>query len=354
MAGAICRSWPEFRRARFLRGIEEALEPLELKARVSHLADRLERHLPETPREKFPILMGALAVDENDKMGLDSFLVWPLTEIVSRYSDRTADFSVSMLALREMTRRFTSEFAIRPFLIQQPERTLKQLHIWSAHSDEHVRRLVSEGSRPLLPWGERLPFLQADPDITLSLLEKLHADDSEYVRRSVANHLNDLSRAHPERILTVLRSWKKQGHSGFSALSRRALRTMIKNGHEGALAFLGFSSDAPFTLLRVVLASKRVKIGESLGWEMTIFNPGKAPVFLLVDYTIHHRRANGKLAAKVFKGREKLLEPGAEWNLKGSHSFRLVTTRKYYPGGQAFSLLVNGRTFPKIEFSLSP
>ncbi|MEI6178071.1 MAG: DNA alkylation repair protein, partial [Verrucomicrobiota bacterium] len=177
IAESLKRVHPQFSMVKFSRGLEDALLPLELKQRMHLLADRIEGCLPAHPPEMFGILVKTLAMDESNSHGLRGFLVWPLTEVVAR---RGMDhFEDAMNALREMTRRFSAEFAIRPFLRARRARTLKQLHAWCLHPDEHVRRLVSEGSRPLLPWGGNLPELLDAPHPTLALLDKLHRDPSD-------------------------------------------------------------------------------------------------------------------------------------------------------------------------------
>jgi hypothetical protein len=135
IARALKRAHPAFPLPRFSKGLEEALAPLELKQRMHLIADRIEACLPEDPRQLFPVLTEALS---SDSSGLRGFPVWPLTEIVARRG--LGHFEESMAALREMTKRFTAEFAIRPFLRAHPERTMKQLHAWCGHPDEHVRR----------------------------------------------------------------------------------------------------------------------------------------------------------------------------------------------------------------------
>jgi 3-methyladenine DNA glycosylase AlkC len=300
----------------------------------------------------FGILVKTLASDESDSNGLRGFLVWPLTEVVAR---RGMDhFEDAMVALREMTRRFSAEFAIRPFLRARRERTLKQLHAWCHHPDEHVRRLVSEGSRPLLPWGGNLPELLDAPHPTLALLEKLHRDPSDYVRLSVSNHLNDFSKHHPSLVLETLARWRKNSpdDSRLEKLARHACRTLLKAGHPGALELHGYGSAKILALETFSLAKSSVKLGGTLGYQLVIHNTSRKPVRVMFDYAIHHRKANGTLSPKVFKGRTKGLAAGERWEISGTHSFRPVTTRVYHPGIHGIEPRLNGRAFPTLEFTL--
>jgi 3-methyladenine DNA glycosylase AlkC len=349
---ALKRAHPAFPTARFSKGLEDALEPLELKQRMHLIADRIESVLPEHPPELFSILVESLATDESDTRGLRGFPVWPLTEIVARRG--LGHFDESMAALREMTRRFTAEFAIRPFLRQHRQRTLKQLRAWCGDPDEHVRRLVSEGSRPLLPWGGNLTELLEPPHPTLDLLEKLHRDPSDYVRLSVANHLNDFSKHHPDLVITTLARWRDANPDDprLAKLARHACRTLLKAGHPEALEFHGYGPAKSLKLETFELTEASIKIGGSLGYRMIIRNAARMPLKVMFDYAIHHRKANGSLSPKVFKGRVRELPPGEVWEITGRHSFKPVTTRVYHSGVHHIEPRINGKAFPGREFVL--
>jgi 3-methyladenine DNA glycosylase AlkC len=352
IAEALKRAHPAFSLPRFSRGLEDAIEPLELKQRMHLIADRIDAGLPEHPPELFRVLVETLAADETDTRGLRGFLVWPLTEIVAR---RGMDhFAEAMAALREMTNRFTAEFAIRPFLRAHPKRTLDQLHDWCAHPDEHVRRLVSEGSRPLLPWGGNLTTLLAPPHPTLSLLAKLHRDPSDYVRLSVANHLNDFSKHHPELVIATLTNWRKAAPNDkhLEKLARHACRTLLKSGHPGALKLHGYGPAESLEIISFSISHNSIKLGGALGYRLVIRNNSRKPLKAMFDYAIHHRKANGGLSPKVFKGRVRELAAGETWEITGRHALRPVTTRVYHPGAHRFEPRLNGLAFPALEFEL--
>jgi 3-methyladenine DNA glycosylase AlkC len=351
IGAAVGRGYPAFDSRAFVRDMDAALAPLELKARMHHIADRLEQSLPGAPAELFPILERALAEGPEDEVGLRGFPVWPLTEIISRRGHDT--FDLAMHAMREMTQRFTGEFAIRAFLRNQETKTLAQLMVWATDPDEHVRRLASEGSRPLLPWGERLPHLLANPELTLPILDLLHDDPSEYVRRSVANHLNDFSRTHPKHVIATLCRWGTiSSGTNFPKTIARAARTLVKAGNSEALALMGYSTDAALELVRFEITPGSLNIGDALTYSVEIKNPSPAIVPAIVDYVIFHRKANGSLSRKVFKGRRRTIPAHTSWQFSAKHSFRPVTTRKYYAGTHRIELLINGNTRPGSEFEL--
>jgi 3-methyladenine DNA glycosylase AlkC len=354
IAECVKKHHSKFSIPRFTRGLETALAPLELKPRMRLIADRLEANLPDSPPTVFEILCLTLASDEPNSEGLRGFQVWPLTEIVARRG--LNHFDEAMVALREMTRRFTSEFAIRDFLRHHRERTLQQLHLWCSDPDPHVRRLVTEGSRPLLPWGGNLQELLEAPYPTLNFLEKLHQDPSDYVRHSVSNHLNDFSKHHPELVIQILSRWKKQQPNSpqLDKLARHACRTLLKIGHPGALKLHGFHITQALELNACCLGNSAIHLGETLAYQMIIHNASTRSISVMFDYAIHHRKANGNLSPKVFKGRTRQLAPGEQWQIHGRHSFKPVTTRTYHPGVHHFEPRLNGKIFPIHEFTLHP
>lgn len=355
---AAARAWPGFPLQRFQAGLGKALEPLELKQRVSLIADRLADGLPSDPAELFPALVRMLADEEthgNDPAeGLEGFLVWPLTELVARFGLEQPELAFP--ALREMTIRFTSEFAIRPFLRRDPNGSLSQMAIWADDPNPHVRRLASEGSRPILPWGMRLPELLAPPFPTLDLLEKLHRDDSPYVRLSVANHLNDFSKFHPELVLFRLRHWLREtpDDPNLRKLARHACRTLVKSGHGGALELLGAAPPGAVELQGFWLQSDRARLGERLEFGARLRNLDRQTQHVVLDYRLHLLRANGCHQGKVFKWRALKLGAGETVSLQGWHHFREVTTRRHYPGRHFLQLQVNGQLSQKLDFMLEP
>jgi 3-methyladenine DNA glycosylase AlkC len=345
------RVWPEFPLDRFGNGLGMELAPLALKARVGVVADRLATVLPQHPGEMFPILVAALA-SEDGSHGLQGFSVWPLTELVARHG--LLHPKLAFAALREMTIRFTAEFALRPFLRHDCSGTLAQLKRWLDDPNPHVRRLVSEGSRPLLPWGMRLPELLEPPHPTLGLLERLHRDDSAYVRLSVANHLNDFSKFHPELVLGLLRQWLEQTRDDSiqRKLARHACRTLVKSGHRGALELLGAAAAGSVELLEFQIQSGQVAMGERLEFRLRLANRTLSPQQVVLDYRLHFLRANGRNKPKVFKWRVLELAAEEAIEIHGQHVFREVTTRRHYLGTHQIQPQVNGETGPLREFLL--
>lgn len=331
------------------RRVLPALLDLELKARVDLLADALADWLPGSFPQQVEALLSTLGppADLSRKNQFDMGC-WPLTSFVQRHG--LHDFDTSMRAIHALTQRFSGEFAVRPFLARQPEQTLALFETWTADPSPHVRRLVSEGSRPRLPWGERLRAFQQDPTPTLALLERLRADPHEYVRRSVANHLGDVAKDHPDRAVAVVRRWLSEAPSAeMTALARHALRHPVKLGHPGALAALGLDLQAEVALLSLQ-ASSQVVLGEAL--EVDLVLRSASPVEVEVDLVLHLRKANGQRSPKVFKGGRLALQAGQERAWRKRLPLRPVTTRRYHGGLQRVEVQVNGRVLGGAEFEL--
>lgn len=351
IGAAIQRAYPAFSLKKFREGLEVGLEPLELKARVNLIADYIEAGLVMEPAEVCRVLVQALTAGGFAEPGFKNFLIWPLTEVVSRQG--VSCFSEAMEALAEMTQHFTAEWTVRRYVREMPELTFAQFHRWCEHPNEHVRRLVSEGCRPFLPWGEGLPELLEEPFPTLDLLERLYRDESDYVRLSVSNHLNDFSKEHPELVVDLLGRWldESAGDQRVVKLARHACRTLLKQGHAGALALHGYEASDRLELSGGMISPK-VKLGGALEYELKLRNTGTEGIRVMFDFAIHHLKANGSLAPKVFKGRIRELAAGEEWVISGRHAMKRVTTRVYYPGLHRFEPRINGRAFPAMDFQL--
>lgn len=201
---------PDFDVRRFQTRAVGNLDNLELKERALAIAHAMAEQMPAAFDELSPLLIRSLGppLEQTDGNGLAPFFYFPHTHLIAAYG--VSSFDSGMAANYEITKRFTAEFSIRPFLIQHRFKCLKVLRRWASDENAHVRRLVSEGTRPRLPWAMRLPEFQADPNLTLPLLEMLKDDSELYVRRSVANHLGDIAKDHLELALDICEKWLQE------------------------------------------------------------------------------------------------------------------------------------------------
>ncbi len=249
--------------------------------------------------------------------------------------------------LHDATQRFSMEFYIRPFLNRWPEETLSRLHLWAEDENYHVRRLVSEGTRPRLPWAANITI---DPLVPLGLLDKLHADNARFVTRSVANHLNDLSKIAPDVVTGRLSDWASQGRQSAKELdwmTRHALRTAVKRGEPKALALLGFDPDVNVKV-GLTLAHDQVRIGDALQFDVDL--SGTANSKLMVDYRIRFHRPTGRTGEKVFKLGQAAKTPVT---LSKSHPIRAnASTFTWHEGPHQLIIQVNGRDVAKSEFQV--
>lgn len=340
--------------ARFLQRVLPLLEGLELKSRAALIAEALGESLPAEPVARRRMLAAMLHPSTTgggplDGLGLRGWSVWPLTMLVAR--EGLIEPEPALELLRQMTMRFTAEFAVRPFLRADLAGTLAILDRWRDDPNDHVRRWLSEGTRPRLPWGEVLTELVADPSPLLPLLTHLRDDPSEYVRRSVANHLNDIARDHPALAVQVAGAWMADAPPTRIALLRHAMRGRIKAGDPAALALFG-QAPPQVQAAAPVLDTLAIREGEGLGFSCAITSTGQGPQRLTVDYVLHLRKADGHLKPKVFKGATWDLAPGETRVFRRSHPFRAVTTRRHYPGPQALALRINGQDTPMAPFTL--
>jgi 3-methyladenine DNA glycosylase AlkC len=354
---ALRAAWPGFDKAGFVRRANRGLDGLELKARAMQIADALEATLPARFATACDVIEAALAPavepgeePPGDSAGLRGWIVWPLGEFVARRGQAEPDRALA--ALHALTQRLTAEFAIRPFIVEHPALALATLQQWTRDPSAHVRRLASEGSRPRLPWGLRLRALVADPSPTLPLLAALQDDPSDYVRRSVANHLNDIAKDHPALVVAWVREHLPGADRHRRALLRHASRTLIKQGHADILALWGAA--APFAgQARLTLSPRRVGIGDSVALSLRLRSASTEPQALLIDYAVHHVKADGSTSAKVFKGWSLALAPGETCTLNKTHSMRAVTTRRYHAGRHLVDMRINGVVAAQAAFSLT-
>jgi len=276
--------------------------------------------------------------------------VWPLTEAIALMAAEHHP-ARGLQALQAMTQRLTAEFAIRPFIARHPALALATLQRWLADPSAHVRRLVSEGSRPRLPWGLRLQALVADPTPTLPLLRVLQDDPSAYVRRSVANHLNDIAKDHPALIARWLAEHLPGASDDRRALLRHASRSLIKAGDGPVLAAWGLGA-AYRGRVGLLLSPGALAVGDTLVLQVDLQSTSAQAQRLAIDYAVHHVKAGGHTTPKVFKGWVIELAPGEQRQLLKRHSMKAITTRRYHPGQHAVDLRINGQVLAHQAFGL--
>ncbi len=334
------------------------LEALELKERIHYVAQQLEKvffqaslgdeqkiaNLKNFYLQKFFSL--------RPNLGIQSLALWPISNLVSDLSQ--VDRQRAFYWMLPLTECFTSEFAVRWILNCETKVTLDFLLSLTQSPNVHWRRFASEGSRPLLPWGERCPVILESPQLTSKILKALMKDPERYVQKSVANHLNDFSKHHPDYILKFLEPYKQSPHPSTQWIIKHALRTLVKKGNAKALSFFLGDNPIKFQIHGKILSKKRVSFGDIMTLEIQLSSPPskKLPERIqgIIDYEIGYcTNRKSYVSYKTYKGKKLSIELSSRERLSGftktitlTHTFRNVTTRKFYSGPISVSVLVNG------------
>jgi 3-methyladenine DNA glycosylase AlkC len=307
----------------------------ELKQRMDHIARCIRLHLPGDFRRALEQLVKVIErYRQSRAMGFTDMFFPHFVELYG-----LGDPEVSLPALEIFTRSSSSEFAIRPFILRYPDRTMDQMLQWSRHDNHHVRRLASEGCRPRLPWAIALKNFQKDPSPIFPILENLKFDPSDYVRRSVANNLNDISKDHPDRVLSVVSQWI--GHSeATDRLVRHACRGLLRQGHSRALALLGYGGAPTADIENLKITPKRISRGAAVTMHFD-FRPRRKGRYRLT-YAVDYVTARGGVSRKVYMLKSVDAKDGHSITIRHRRSFADRTTRRHYPGRHQVHVMVNG------------
>lgn len=326
-----------------------AVDGLKLRQRVDIVRDALLDDLPADHAGAAPAIRTAF-----DDPAFAGWMLWPVSEaVVARAlsSGRTDHFDDAMDVLALVTTRFTGEFAIRAMLLADLDRAVDIAETWTSSPDEHVRRLASEGTRSHLPWAKGVPGLVRQTRSTRAIVDALYRDESETVRRSVSNHVNDVSRDHPDLAAEIAGAWLATPDAATPQVARHAMRSLVKKGHRGALEIMGFTG-ADFTVDGPTVADVVVPFGGAVDVAARVTNDGAEQARAAIDIVLHFQKARGGTAPKVFKFGVRTLAPGESADVSRTYSFHPRTTRVFHPGEHAVSLQVNGVAHGRAAFTL--
>lgn len=349
------RVHPQFDADGFTAAVTAALPALELKQRIACVTDYLAQFLPNDFEQATAVILAALPPHDDACFSGSDFGIYtyaPYSDFVARYGCTAPRLEISLSSLPEMTKHFSAEDAVRYFINAFPDETMKSVHQWSLDADYHVRRLASEGIRPILPWSPRITL---DPAAAIPILDNLHNDSSRFVLMSVANHLNDLSRTAPDLVIATLGRWregKEPGDKQFAFLTRQALRTLIKGGDPRAFAFLGFATEPAAVVSDLTLTPARVPIGGVLDIGFTVCST--LPESVVIDYVVQYPRPSGGHGQAVFKFKTVTLTPGQPQHFTKAQHMRPTASRSLAPGPAVLSIQVNGKRLAHNSFELVP
>ena len=329
--------YPSFQADKFVSDVmDDDWDALELKARVRRISINLGVYLPSEYEQAIGVIDNVVASYPD---GYNDYSLVYFPDFVEVYGQDERHWDLSISALERYTICSTSEFAVRPFIINNEERMMRQMALWAKHDNEHVRRLASEGCRPQLPWGQALTSFKNDPSPVIGILEQLKADPSLYVRKSVANNLNDISKTHPDLVVKIARDW--YGKNEYTDwIVKHGCRTLLKKGNKDVLSVFGFADTDCIIVDGFELGAQSVSIGENMTFYFRI--KAKSAVRVRLEYCIHYIKANGRRNRKIFQISETSLEENQEKKYKKTHSFADLSTRRHNPGIHSITLIVNG------------
>lgn len=320
--------------------MDETWNNLELKARCRKISTNLGMYLPKDYKE-------ALSILEKSVKGFPFAYFFP--DFVEVYGQDDVNWDLSISALERNTEYWSSEFAVRAFIIKDEKRMMAQMHEWSKHKNEHVRRLASEGCRPQLPWGQAIAKFKEDPTPVLPILEELKTDTSTYVQKSVANNLNDISKTHPDLVTNIAKDWYGKNKST-NWIVKHGCRTLLKKGNREVLALFGYDDTTSTNIQDFTLETTSISIGDDLTFSFKIL--AKKATKIRLEYGIDYVKSSGKRNRKIFKISEVSLKENEKKLYMKKHSFADVSVRRHYPGIHSITIIVNGIEQGKLNFEL--
>ena len=342
MADILKKYYPAFDKEKFISLVfDDTFGTKKLKEKMRHTTQCLHETLHKSFEEALDILKKAAPY-------IKGFEAMTLPDYVELYG--MENWGLSLPALGYFTKFASSEFAIRPFIANDPERAMAYMSTWAEDEDPKVRRFASEGCRPRLPWAMALPVFKKDPSLILRILEKLKNDESDFVKKSVANNLNDISKDNPEVVLDVCEQW--YGHSkNIDQIVKHGCRTLLKSGNKRALLLFGFCDPKNLHVENLKLNKKTVAIGENVHFSFELIVKEKKTSKIRLEYCVYYVKSGGKLSKKVFQIIEKNYKPGKHL-VSRKQTFQNMSTRKHYPGIHQILIIVNGVEMEKVSFKL--
>lgn len=302
----------------------------ELKSRMRHICDKIQQHLELNYKDAI-LLLKKIAPDFTGYEGMF------IPQYVENYG--LDDWKTSLPALAYFTEHASSEFAVRPFIIQDQKKMMKQMEKWSSHKNYHIRRLATEGCRPRLPWAMSLPEFKENPRPIIPILDNLKNDAELYVRRSVANNINDISKDNPDLTRDLIRLWKGDDEQQ-NWVMKHGARTLLKKGDSTTLRLFEFPLPKGVEVIDFN-CDNSVAISEDFHFNFELKGPKDRLGKIRLEYKIHYVKANGKTSPKVFKIQEGDYDQESLLVSK-KQSFRQLSTRKHYPGTHSIEIIVNG------------
>lgn len=213
LAAKISAVTSEFNEKIFFESTKSTVESLEFNQRQELIAKALYEAFTVDYKQVLIIFTKLLGKELRGNSGAftEGWWLWPFGKYVEMYGDEYFEESIDFS--KELTKRFTSEYCMRPLIKKYPEKSLEILRGWSKDEHERVRRLSSECLRIRLPWAKKLFTALEYFDEYFEILSNLKDDKDKYIQKSVANNLNDLYKEDADKFYFIIDAWKKESPS---------------------------------------------------------------------------------------------------------------------------------------------
>lgn len=339
--------------------MDDEWENREYKQRIAHIATVLKKFLLADYKAAIAKILELLDHVEKTQPGFSEIddkkfgLILEYGAVLDSYIEQYGldDYETSIKAIERITQFTSCEFVTHPFIRKYPNEMMAQMLVWSKHPHWGVRRLASEGCRPRLPWAMALPDLKKDPTPILPILENLKNDPARFVRLSVANNLNDIAKDNPEIVIELAKKWYGESKE-VDWIIKHGCRTLLKQGNPAVMVLFGLGCAENIRIADFNISTPNVKIGDSLVFSFNLLNNRETKAKIRLEYAIFYQKANGTLTKKVCKISEKDYAGNSTTPITRKHSFKVVTTRKLYPGLHQVAVIINGTEFEKYDFEL--
>ena len=224
LSNKIASVFKDFPKKDFCQSVKKSVVGKSYTQRIEVIADSLKTYLPERYPKALAILMQILGPENKEETGMFTNFYWlmPVGKFVEKYG--LDDFTESIKAIEEITKRNTGEYAIRPYARKYPEKTLAVCIKWAKSENFHLRRLASEGLRPKLPWAPKLDDWNDNPKPIFEILDLLKEDEIKFVKKSVANHVRDWLKVNPKEAQRIFDKWSKSRNEHTKWILKHAKR----------------------------------------------------------------------------------------------------------------------------------
>ena len=192
----------------FIKYVSVSIEGRKFLERQGIFANAFETYIDGSFEDKINIFFKILGPElvQSEGMFTEGWWLWPVGKYVELYGIRNSRLSFDFIY--ELTKRFTGEFAMRPLISNNPNKTLKTVLLWSKDANVHVRRLSSECMRIKLPWAKKSLAAVNEFELYKQILTNLKNDKEKFVQKSVGNNLNDLMKEIPELANQIISEWE--------------------------------------------------------------------------------------------------------------------------------------------------